>query len=102
MLFSALTAIIVLFTALRSEAGTMVLYNGAPPSGASVTYDGSGNVTISGFTGTVRVDLYWYMPSDYYPFPVSAPTTFYNYGANEMALQFYGSPDQFARYYFYP
>jgi hypothetical protein len=104
VIFSILLALPLLFNALSANAATMVLYQGAPPSGASVTFDGSSQITVSGFSGTLRVDYVRHNPWEMWSRPFTAPLTFSTEYADEIVIGFYLSYypyTQVAHYYIY-
>ena len=103
-ILSILFTIACLSTAFTSDAATMVLYQGAPPSGASVSFDGNSQISVSGFTGTLRVDYIIHSPHQFWSVPYYAPVSFSTNYADEVILGFYISEYpymQVAHYYIY-
>ncbi|MCK7557207.1 hypothetical protein MKQ70_20235 [Chitinophaga sedimenti] len=84
---------------MATKAASIALYGGTPPSWATVTIDGSNNITVtdpSGGSTIYRIDFYFYGSPSYYavPGPGTSNHTFNSNGAYLISIgwNLYGWP----------
>ena len=80
---------VTMLTSTKASAASLVVYYGSLPSGCTVNINSSNQITVNGFSGTIRVDFTRHTPHDFWSLPFTAPTTFDSYGADEIAIGFY-------------